>query len=699
LINVPIGDISLENNEALMTYQSIAEALKNDESVERMDRILEQMVFKYDHIPFMFLEGSSGSGKTQMAFNIMARRTDMVCFYFLFSKPTQRIYSNFSGISALFLGCLEKDADHYSESISPNDFYLSSVELYVFGFIFELLCKSNGTNIVRVSPKRASQVAELLIKRNQIFLIDECIAITDESKTKIRFVKNCFRTLGLRLILLGTDSRASEIGRTISSSSRCDSSIHWCYIISDFPKVKVELLGLPEQTPTWLVQTLSNSRPWFSQLVSRYWEEESCFESCLHKAFKDVSGGKKVFENELGRVGQIKLFHEGHYYNSTNGNTGLIHYHFAQLFEEKYITLTLANTWEPSSKFPNIEEDVLLYLILMGGKGFSAFYLEDKPVPYHYYFDQCLLKNMYRNAYTVNFGKTNQPSNNGLFLEALMCSTVCLASHSQGVSGVTLNLFIKNVVFQLQRKPIKEENVRIQGLEKIDFMMNFVVPFLSPTNLEWPHYLCEIPDSNFGNMKRPEDREQIDFSTDCGIYGEAKDHQSPISLPVMRNILKRIKKDAKLQLVYVQELQGSYYYAQNTLFEKEFSESYAFNKVYFKIDARQSETSLETINGLPFQNENADGLVLFIMYQAIQEENENIMAKTGQDILEKKKHYIGEMDREYLDKKEHLIAEMDREYLDKKKTLMIDTNRDALEKNIPVATSSKNVTKKRRIDD
>jgi hypothetical protein len=95
------------------------------------------------------------------------------------------------------------------------------------------------------------------------------------------------------------------------------------------------------------------------------------------------------------------------------------------------------DTWEPCSSFPAVENDVLLYLLFMGGKDYSAFLdgKNSKPVP----FSRFLLNN--RAAYNsrgnrLDYGNKIQKSNSGQFLESLLATTVCVASHANGIIGI-----------------------------------------------------------------------------------------------------------------------------------------------------------------------------------------------------------------------------------------------------------------------
>ena len=264
------GSFEMFNNSALNSYQRIAEVLKDDKCVSHVCTLLESITSSeipeagFHDSPFTFLEGSSGSGKSQMGFSVSAR-ISMIrkVFYFLFEPPgssSQEIYRNFQNVSSLFKKCYSKDSLFYQEDASsPNCMGLFEERLYVYGFIYELISGGNGK--VTFGPKTGKEVLGLMVKNGiqftrPVFIVDECIAISDESLRKVRFVRNCFRSLGLGLVMCGTDSRAAKLPSNIGNSSRSDAARPWCYVFGQFPNVNLPLLNLPEWTPEWLKNVL-----------------------------------------------------------------------------------------------------------------------------------------------------------------------------------------------------------------------------------------------------------------------------------------------------------------------------------------------------------------------------------------------------------------------------------------------------------
>ncbi|OAJ38746.1 hypothetical protein BDEG_22651 [Batrachochytrium dendrobatidis JEL423] len=604
-------------NPSLSEYCHIADSLKNDNCVVQIVDVLlsitagEFSESSFKNLPFVFLKGSSGSGKSQMGFNIKANiGSERKVHYFLFDPPgptSQRIYRNFRNTSKLFSKCCVEDEHMCStEDLSPSCGSLFQKSLYMYGFIFELLSNRIQPPTVSIGPKTGKDVQELMTSKGinecrPVFILDECIAISDQSLKKVRFVRNCFRSLGLGLVMMGTDSRAAKLQPTTDNGSRSEIPRPWCHVFGEFPAVKLELTGLPQTLPRYLKSIILNSRPLFAQFVAEeIANNASDFDELMKAAFIKLKSVKKIFGNLYGQLGQVRLLHNAHCQltdlesqstNLKNQSTPLIHSHFAQLDGEKNFILmnngciqNHSASWRPSSVFPELKSDILLYLLLMGGKGFSACYTGDnKQVPYAHFLMKAKSNPDYR-SHILYFSNAVQDSNDGMFLESLLCSTVCLASHSNGVKGIGLKPFLLNLVYQLQIDKPDSEDVSILDLNRLDGI-TFTVPFLSPPNQKWPDFV-QIPGSNFDWLSRTRNSEGIDLKTSCGLFGESKDHKGVISLETMVNIIA-------------------------PSFEVQFQRSHVLKKAYYKIDASKPKTLLEPIEGLPCDQPDMDGVVIF----------------------------------------------------------------------------------------
>ena len=359
----------------------------------------------------------------------------------------QQIYLNYRNTSNIFSRCVAADQNHHNDYDLPDCAYLLTQSLYTFGFIAKLLSKTDNSG-VSIEPMSGSHVLELmgtmkLSNRRPIFLIDECILPHDNMLGKLKFVRNCFRSLRLGLVMLGTDSRAAKLPSSINASSRSDVARPWCYIFSSYPASNLNLLTLPKNCPEWYQNTLVHSRPLFSHFLSiEAANSRQTFDSLLERVFNLVVEVKKIFQDYYGQLGQIRLFQNAHSKLADLGEkrTALIQSHFAQLSGGKQLVLKnngclsgQHEIWNPCSVFPSVENDVLLYLILMGGKNYPAFKLENTLVPYAYF----LLKvtsNTDHRSHILDLSNAVQEGNDGNFLEswyALRCVCPLIVMESQ----------------------------------------------------------------------------------------------------------------------------------------------------------------------------------------------------------------------------------------------------------------------------
>ena len=592
-------------------------------------------------VPFLFLEGSSGTGKTQFAFTIMnLLNTKRIYFYFLFetssSEISQEIYTSFHSISKLFVKCYTNDRLNINDRTnSPTCASLYYMELYIFGFIFELLQKGVlYTDQVQIQ-KRSGEDITTLLKEKQlenkrpVFIIDECVALNETSNWTVKFIINCFRCLGFGLVILGTNSRAAELHSLQGNHSRGGSSSPWCQIYGCYPKINLTLLGINSSIPDWTTDILINSRPWFSEeTVNKI--RLMCgfdFDSILESVFHSLISQKKIFHKFFGRFGQVCIFHNMYFKVNDTGNYGktpLVHYHFFQLdIWNQNVVLYSDNTiegkeWEPQSILPRMDEDILLYLVFMGGKNFSPFMLGRKEVPYACFLYNVMKDNEYRE---IDFGNSVQKSNNGMFMEALLCTSVCVASHSNGVKGISVTEFLKNLIYQLQNVDnIEPSAVQISDIDKLKLTnfdgKEFMVPYLSPPNQSWPEWL-KIPDAFFDNLKRTQNKDNIDFSTDCNITGEAKDH-GKLTSSVAQDILIRIPTNSILHIVFIRELQekGLFFQSKNKFEDIAKGKSHLNEFVYYSLDSSNPKTGLYPIMGLPNTGLPKHRAVIFVLISA-----------------------------------------------------------------------------------
>ncbi len=338
----------------------------------------------------------------------------------------------------------------------------------------------------------------------------------------------------------------------------------------------------------------------------------------LRNATAKLTNIKGVFSTHEGRFGQVRLFQNAHINTIKDPKlaTTLIHSHFAQLYAEGRNFLLMSNghrhnrqgVWKAASVFPNIYYDALLYLLMMGGKDFSAFNLDDQPVPFACFLLDVIRSNECRSQQQTNYNAL-QPRTDGMFLENLLCATICAASHANGLGGISFIGFLYMLIYHVQ----VNENCKIfiDGLEQLEGF-NLKVPYMSPPNQRWPRCIQSIPGAYVRDLERPRDNRKIDLCCDeAGIYGESKDYESRLSSDIVREILKRIPQSANLEIVFTRQVQDSYF-TTGEPFVQVFGAFKASRMVYFKINATVPKTKLESITGLPDKFQDGFGVVVFV---------------------------------------------------------------------------------------
>ncbi|KAJ3079064.1 hypothetical protein HDU99_000198, partial [Rhizoclosmatium hyalinum] len=104
-------------------------------------------------------------------------------------------------------------------------------------------------------------------RKYPVIIIDECVIAVDEKR--FRFVRN-LRSVGLRVILLGTDSRISELLDSSSHGNRSGPLHTWCHVFNRLPNLWVPSLRLPVSISPHLHRIIAHSRPWFASIASEY---------------------------------------------------------------------------------------------------------------------------------------------------------------------------------------------------------------------------------------------------------------------------------------------------------------------------------------------------------------------------------------------------------------------------------------------
>ncbi|KAH3765870.1 hypothetical protein Pelo_2273 [Pelomyxa schiedti] len=219
--------------------------------------------------PFIILDGSSGMGKTQLAFSL---KEDVI--YLVYSGENQDIYKCFSHLSSAFRQSVLRDSGHLKQidMLPYCHFLFSEQELLWTTAFFDWCfgeqwdpstkkCRMKNTPHFNSSDPDSSNTEEqyprrlpysLLgrinhqitgpmtnshflekwswLPRKPVIFIDEMPG--QNKKEELEFMRNLCRALGLAVILSGTNSRAVNMLNT--DSSRIESTPYlWCHL---FPR-------------------------------------------------------------------------------------------------------------------------------------------------------------------------------------------------------------------------------------------------------------------------------------------------------------------------------------------------------------------------------------------------------------------------------------------------------------------------------
>lgn len=591
----------------------------------------------------MFLDGSSGLGKTQMAFNLFRNLTSngpldidrRKVFYFVTlqggEENVQAIYSNFMMASGLLISALNLDLLFNANQITPTIDTLFERPSWIFGLIRVMLNLYNQSNInenhnpdinTNVEQCTGHNIIALLTELGiqnlrPVIIIDEVIQAGDtNNKQKLRRLRNTFRCLGFGLILLGTDSTAIDIASTIGLQSRRTYNQEWCCVYGNFPQTHI-IHEDNEQIPNYIQSILEASRPLFSFIVcEKYLEIRignpqtdsiDIMNDVVAMSFRQLSLEKEIFDKEHGRLGQIRLFLNTSYPCPENESNTYIHSHFAYFNGDKDFIIDSKGkvnnrSFRPSSVYPTAQEDALLYLILMGGVNYSAFMENGNVVPAGYFFNQQNSGTIIKET-TLNYNNANQISNDGQYLEALLSTTAIVSSHVSGLRGVLLHDYLLDIAYQIQQKAIvRNPNQVLFNFGQLVFLgAQYRLPYFLPPNLARPDFLSPevFVGSNINTLSRTRNAERIDISTGegVGLSGESKDWSAQIPNSLMIEMMNRIPEESSLHIVFVRHLHEDYSSIPALLLALD-AQAKPRRCVYFKIEEYNNAT-LVPINGLP----------------------------------------------------------------------------------------------------
>eukprot|EP00158_Paraphelidium_tribonemae_P010410 Partr_v1_DN7162_c0_g1_i1_m18192 len=656
-----------EDEGAVLLYKSRGEALVGDVDVENVRQAIDEM-YRAERKFFLFVEGSSGSGKTQLAMTLFHSKDlgkwNRSVIYLLGVQSgtnSQPIYRYFHAITSLFQKCLQKDLlVHDTDLISLLDLKASNLAFTTFGFIAALL-KEGNYGINGKLTINAITLTELIgcVKSFEgplpVVIIDEVYTIAAGQVTRLRLMRNAFLAAGIVVVLMGTDARAVNLINLVDISRDDDHPMPWCRIFTKLPALKLECLnGLDMIKPYPQLTTLVvKSRPLFALKaleliladVETYANDvdlllDKLFDVFKAYKFKGVNEGGKAAKKGFC-LGQLALgISVTHVADSlTPAETPIIHHHFGRLEISGCLPMTLMNdrklrgentAWAPRTIFPSPSEDLLLHMTMNGTRSRHPIFDErENMLSYH-----ALLKR-YMNSPEArrqlqwrHFANPSQTSNDGLLTEALLAASLCMASRTGGVNGVSCLELFKNLVLQLSPDEEDIPNVELRGEHLLGQYIDLLFPYwLAPDAI-----IDNAIAGAFARVKtlrRAVNDERVDLvsdgspillkQTEMKFRGEAKYRSTPVKIDTMKAMLERVALPETISIVLTTSLQRNYFKKPGSfaLFDKAHTiTQHLVLKLMIKktlVDGRATlVASFSGITGIPANPETPKGLVVFV---------------------------------------------------------------------------------------
>lgn len=562
--------------------------------------------------PFFYIASSSGTGKTQMAFNLMeAAKDQFKVIYLLGTGPgdnDQEIYKGFSKISGIFNHLCQEEFKIFSTTGNLDAANLSTIPLSIFALLNKLQkfdFYNRKEDVIGFNPIEKITGDKVFPRGHKVVIILDEFPKIQDNENYLRFMRNVLRATNSVVILMGTNSSGGNMLRS-SEKSRDSKNVYgsWCQFITRLPPVSKQSLSLSSSLPKVIQNIILRSRPLLAHYAAVY-SRMHPFNSHNIKAYlsdickycyKEISDRKKFSSVEHGLLGQYLLFQNYCYSDqitkmkneNISDTHSLINSHMAVLTEETPFCLSIAVNLDGTSslfkvneknmknigrksnqnlkldinpfkciiKFPNIGEDMLLYLCCMGGLNYHPFPNERSLAQVR---DILILK--FPSIKTFEQNKV-QISNDGMKLESLSAASIVLSSHLAGFDGVNFLLLLQGIVQQFTSKNCSL-SYHPNASDLKSFLASLTVPFLPPPNAEWPQEFHALFGS-LGKLERTTNNERIDgrVSINGGnnilFTWECKDLSQAISSSIICNCIERVPQRTNVHVLFTTELQGSY---------------------------------------------------------------------------------------------------------------------------------------------
>lgn len=177
--------------------------------------------------------------------------------------------------------------------------------------------------------------------------------------------------------------------------------------------------------------------------------------------------------------------------------------------------------WKPLCIFPTIEEDMLLYLAVLGGRAYSGNY--DFQCGSLHSTKDISATFLKRRGFNAEERSTAEKPEINTF-ENMVARAILCASRRNGVQGVAFDEFFAGFLGEFQGKfnnvamtlGNSHERITVTGLldgyAGLAKLLAATIPFLAPPNATWPHFIRDTRahGCSFGHLSRATDKDRHD---------------------------------------------------------------------------------------------------------------------------------------------------------------------------------------------
>ncbi|KAJ3269746.1 hypothetical protein HDV01_001047 [Terramyces sp. JEL0728] len=587
--------------DAVKEYMSLAEQLKDTKEVNDMAKIIKDNDNVEDS-PFIVMVGSSGIGKTQMAFNLKAKGFTVVYLPLITTgdEGAQTIYRAYLEHTRAFQECIKRDFEDYTKRVKENksDTGVRLDAFHCYGLLLAMLNDSSQWRMQSALKNELFDKLEMYERENRVVVFFDEFPAHDrfaDNTEELRFMRNVYREIGVTVIIASTNSAATNLLKGKNSASR---SGIWCNV---FPLYINYIVPKDVYKIPWLMYLLKHSRPLFAQAAYSYWKSYptvSLSISYLTGMFKAIfnlmSNFWKNSKYDAFTHGQICLLLSAHsidemVYHKVNGifddqvhskkrnpgntlvassqNNIIIAKHYSNLEEYSPFQLLKDGTslykvsdgeaWTPKTRFLGPEKDLLLHLVSMGC---------GDDVPFKGTFAEAYSDTLEYQSFKLPIRNLNQESNDGQEREAIVCATLVLASRYHGLELCDWIPFLKRFAFENVLEFSNNHSKSNHIDQEVIPLLSGKVPFLGFPEVQWPHDLERVLGMSVGTIKRclNSDKFDINVEKEMIVNGksqwkkvftvEVKDRKAPFGWRSVANTFARIPDGSKIHLIVINTL-------------------------------------------------------------------------------------------------------------------------------------------------